>query len=525
MMNRNFTDIDKNEIIACIKSTSLFEGIHEKSIEEYSKYLKLKSLEKDEVLYQQGDNGDALYIVLNGRLKSIQNIGNGFDEEVEVIEQGNTAGEIASFVGGKRNTTVCAVCGSVVVQMPKTCIRKLFHHSSESLQKITGLIQKRLRRQQLRAVLPRLFGNLDCAMTDQIESHTEWVHLKSGEMLYRQGEEGNSFCIVINGRLAAMVKGKDGIERKVGDITPGECVGEMSMLTGESRTAGILAMRDTELILFSKEAFRQIIKLYPQIMMSITQLITSRLSRVLSSQNAECTVTNIAIVPIHAELSVKDFSRQLIEALSPHGSTLYLNQKRIDKFLGIRGSAQTTADNPYNINLEGWLDQQETNHRFVIYEADFYNSPWSERCLRQSDFIFVLADEEKSPSLGRHRHYLEKHNQESAIPYSLVLCHQNREKLPVNTGKWKSLLSFDNHHHVVSNCRKDFERLARFLTGQTFGLVLGGGGARGLAHIGVLRALEEAEIPVDIICGTSIGAVISSLYAMGYSIEELTAVN
>lgn len=55
------------------------------------------------------------------------------------------------------------------------------------------------------------------------------------------------------------------------------------------------------------------------------------------------------------------------------------------------------------------------------------------------------------------------------------------------------------------------------------GLVLGGGGARGLAHIGVLKVLEEAEIPVDVITGTSMGSVVGALYASGYSADSLEA--
>ncbi len=56
---------------------------------------------------------------------------------------------------------------------------------------------------------------------------------------------------------------------------------------------------------------------------------------------------------------------------------------------------------------------------------------------------------------------------------------------------------------------------------QTLGLTLSGGGAKGLAHIGVLKALEEESIPIDYICGTSMGAIIGGLYAAGYSIEEI----
>ena len=53
------------------------------------------------------------------------------------------------------------------------------------------------------------------------------------------------------------------------------------------------------------------------------------------------------------------------------------------------------------------------------------------------------------------------------------------------------------------------------------GLVLSGGAARGLAHIGVLKALEEQGVRIDAIAGTSMGAVVGGLYASGYSVEEL----
>ena len=53
------------------------------------------------------------------------------------------------------------------------------------------------------------------------------------------------------------------------------------------------------------------------------------------------------------------------------------------------------------------------------------------------------------------------------------------------------------------------------------GLVLSGGGARGVAHIGVLKALEELHVPVDYIAGTSMGAVVGGLYASGMSPEEI----
>lgn len=58
---------------------------------------------------------------------------------------------------------------------------------------------------------------------------------------------------------------------------------------------------------------------------------------------------------------------------------------------------------------------------------------------------------------------------------------------------------------------------------QKVGLVLSGGGAKGLTHIGIIRALEENGIPIDYIAGTSMGSIVGSLYAMGYSPDEMEA--
>ena len=61
------------------------------------------------------------------------------------------------------------------------------------------------------------------------------------------------------------------------------------------------------------------------------------------------------------------------------------------------------------------------------------------------------------------------------------------------------------------------------LSAQSVGLVLSGGGAKGITHIGIIQALEENGIPIDYITGTSIGAIVGALYAMGYTPEEMFA--
>ena len=59
------------------------------------------------------------------------------------------------------------------------------------------------------------------------------------------------------------------------------------------------------------------------------------------------------------------------------------------------------------------------------------------------------------------------------------------------------------------------------LSAQKVGLVMSGGGARGLAHVGVIKALEENNIPIDYVAGTSMGAIVAAMYAMGYTPDEM----
>jgi NTE family protein/lysophospholipid hydrolase len=102
----------------------------------------------------------------------------------------------------------------------------------------------------------------------------------------------------------------------------------------------------------------------------------------------------------------------------------------------------------------------------------------------------------------------------------LVLVHPSGAPRPTTTASWLEGRSVDRHHHVRRDQPADIGRLARHVTGRAIGLVLGGGGARGLAHLGVLDALEHFGVPIDSAGGTSIGAIIGAAAALGWNREE-----
>jgi NTE family protein/lysophospholipid hydrolase len=99
--------------------------------------------------------------------------------------------------------------------------------------------------------------------------------------------------------------------------------------------------------------------------------------------------------------------------------------------------------------------------------------------------------------------------------------HNPLQQVPSGTSEWLRFRDVSLHHHVRYQNDSDFGRVARFLIGKAVGLVLGGGGARGFAHVGILRALEELNIPIDLIGGNSMGAIIAAQSALQWERKDM----
>ena len=173
-----------------------------------------------------------------------------------------------------------------------------------------------------------------------------------------------------------------------------------------------------------------------------------------------------------------------------------------------------------------WLNEQEAIHNYVIYEADSSNSHWSERCLRQADRILFVAHARDNPQPEvLEQALLNSGAAGHTVRRSLVLLHAPETPRPSGTHAWLEQRRLDAHYHVRNSDPGDMARLARLLTGRGVGVVLSGGGAPGFGHIGALRALREAGIPIDLIGGTSQGGVMACQYAMGWDDTTTMAKN
>jgi NTE family protein/lysophospholipid hydrolase len=189
----------------------------------------------------------------------------------------------------------------------------------------------------------------------------------------------------------------------------------------------------------------------------------------------------------------------------------------IERSLGV-GSANRDPGDPRWGELASWLSIAERDHDQVVYATDLEPTQWTQTCLRQADRI-VFVGLRSGDTRPNEIEDLINRSDQIVARRELVLISSSAGSIN-GTEAWLAPRDVSEHHHVVQGSIADIRRLSRVIRGEACGLVLSGGGPRGLAHLGAMRALEEAGVPFDYIGGTSIGAVMGALAALGLNDRE-----
>lgn len=369
-----------------------------------------------------------------------------------------------------------------------------------------------------------LAASLACLEPEDVEAlagELEWIQLPSGEMLFNQGDPGNSLFILVQGRLRVFLE-QDGKRIPLGDVHRGETVGEMAIITGEPRSAAVYAIRHSTLALLRREAFERFIRTRPATMLAISRVLVQRLRRV--NRSVTESHANIAVVPVGPGAPVTEFCARLAETLGRFTSARVLTSRDLQEGLGVDPTLAFIMG-PESNRISAWLSEEEEKFDYVIYQADEAPSTWTSWCVRQADRVLLTARADSDPSQGViSSSQLERHAVELRPRREFVLL-SDTDAAPRGSDRWLAAYPVDGHHHVNLSSPANLQRLTRRITGRAIGLALGGGGARGFAHIGVLRALEEAGIPIDLIGGTSMGSVLAAQYALGRSPSDMLSLN
>jgi NTE family protein/lysophospholipid hydrolase len=371
-----------------------------------------------------------------------------------------------------------------------------------------------------------LFQTLDESILDEITTQVEVIRVPGGDSLFKQGDAGDSLYIVINGRLRVIVRREDNQEDIVAELGREEMVGEMALLTGENRSATVRALRDTTLIRLSNEGCNYIAERHPFIVLQMARTLARRLATRNRAAIMTTPVINIALIPTSPEVQLSPFATHFTIALGKIGSVLHLNSRGFYDLQEKKEIGPSSPDIGDTIKFENWLNEQESKYRFIVYEADASPSNWTQRCIRQADRILLIGESPLPPQPSRlESELLDPKDRRTMASVEFVLLHPEKETAYTDTNNWLQKRHVTAHHHVHHRSSSDFDRLARLLTGEATGLALGGGGLRGLAHLGVIRALQESGFSIDCIGGTSLGAIMAAQFALGWDYDTMVKAN
>ena len=341
-----------------------------------------------------------------------------------------------------------------------------------------------------------LFSGLEGSALGAIAERLEVHWYAAGSDLFCQGEEADALYVLLSGALAILREKPGEPSTWVGQALAGETVGEMALLSGKPRSATVRAQRDSEVLRFKKSDFEALMTVEAAAMLQIARVAFQRLEAAMAQAPRARFGRTFALVPATPETDVRAFGDDLAAALARYG--------RVGIVRKADGEHMSSA----------WFHQQEQQHDFLLYLAEASAGPWFELCHRQSDEALQLVNSKFEPeALAR---ITRKPDPLKRI--RVVLLHGGAVRAG-RTQPWRDHFSGALHCHVRDI--EDIRRLARVLTGHATGLVLSGGGARGFAHLGVVRALREHGLQIDQIGGTSIGAIMGAGVAMEWSDEEL----
>lgn len=352
----------------------------------------------------------------------------------------------------------------------------------------------------------------------------EWWYVPGGTRIIEPRDTCDRLCIVHVGRLRVYTAGDE--SKVVEDLGRGGMLGDTEILGDGIYGVVVDAVRDTEVAVMPVAAFRTFCEENPGVWQSVARGYLRHVAVERSVDAWKGESTTIVVLRADPEAPLHELAWYLGAAMASMETVSYLDAAQLDAQVsadpcptGRWSQAGNEGWTDTDRQVVSWMDAHERQYRFVVYEADPELTPWTARCLRMADRVIIVARSTADPKITEIETQVLAHWAASPhLKADLVLIEPEDREIPVGTSDWLAWRpALDGVHHVKLGEPTHVARLARVLTGRAVGLVLGGGGARGNAHIGVIKALGELGIPVDLVGGTSAGGGIAGMLAAGRS--------
>ncbi|XP_016067253.1 PREDICTED: patatin-like phospholipase domain-containing protein 7 [Miniopterus natalensis] len=433
------------------------------------------------VVSRQGDQDVNVIFVVSGLLHVYQRkIDSEEDSCLFVTRPGEMVGQLAVLTGEPLIFTIRANRDCSFLSISKAHFYEIMRKQPTVVLGVAHTVVKRM-----------------SSFVRQIDFALDWMEVEAGRAVYRQGDKSDCTYIVLSGRLRSVIRKDDLKKRLAGEYGRGDLIGVVETLTHQPRATTVHAVRDSELAKLPAGALTSIKRRYPQVVTRLIHLLGEKILGSLQqgaaaghqfglhstgskwdSGNPASNLSTVAIMPVSEDVPLTAFALELRHALSAIGPVLLLTSDNIKQRLG-----SAALDSIHEYRLSSWLGQQEDIHRIVLYQADSTLTPWTQRCIRQADCILIVGLGEQEPTVGEVR-----------CPGVSGFCGEvGRAGL----------------------------RMRLWVPVEALTAASAPGWHRGCAQVGIIRALTECGIPVDMVGGTSIGAFMGALYAEERSYSQI----
>lgn len=365
----------------------------------------------------------------------------------------------------------------------------------------------------------------------ELASLVRHVSFGSGQVIIRQAEPGTSLFIIVRGRVKVSIVHEGGDYQLLEYLGRGDHFGDMAVLTNGRNMATATAVMDSELLELSAREFQRLLGEMPGFAANVCRTLGLRLDWVAHGRRRRTEPVVLGLV--NSTIRTQALAAPLARAFAEMGDALFVLTDRPeawpaegrylierlpqaprdgDRVSVVRSRLAQVIEHQDRVLID--LTQRRLEDELPALLTQCERAYWltepgfletSSRNLRK-----LLATD---AGLAERMHWVWiLHEGEGLAPYA-------DEARLLAAPDFKIVLSDDPRRDNPVQ-RRSIERLLHHVRGTRVGLALSGGGARGMAHLGVLRALNRAGITIDLVAGTSIGALMGASYCAGWDPDD-----
>ncbi|MBL4783777.1 MAG: patatin-like phospholipase family protein [Porticoccaceae bacterium] len=327
-------------------------------------------------------------------------------------------------------------------------------------------------------------------MLEELAKQSGELVLQTNEKMLFNYENQHSVYIIVSGKLSFVLENHITGKQAIDEFEAGSLVGHFNARLSVKGDVSLVATKPTVLLFIGNKTLTPLLDQSPGAQFQFDKTIRNIIHR------GQFATYMSRLFGLHDPTGLKELDRE--------------------------GIANEPSTSIRNTDISQWLHKKEAAYENVILIADGPWSNWSERAIRQADHLLLVADFDSDVKQSEQEKKINAlWDFSSHLKQSLILIHPADTTDISGTKLWLDERRIISFYHVRKEQSEDYARLARILTGQANSLVLGGGGARGYAHIGVIRALEENGVTIDTVGGTSIGGIIAAAVALQYDSNRI----